>query len=291
MMAQSLNAIVNGKPNATPGFTTTQVSEVSNHFGAICTMGIGCTTGGDRGLLDFLSVTVGLKGEANVVWADAVNRNFVGGTSSGLIAFNRQIVGPSLYANVGQVTGSAAPSGSASGSPDAFYSANGTTTPASSNLVIKSAAVSMPDPQHYRFTITIQDLSNLLVSPTLGGTNAVWLVRWEVPDASGAGHTYFAGMESDGGQAPTFFDGETSSIDTTRAKFLTYPPAHNIQGSFTAGSPGVITLNVPVADVGGNRKATLFSITGLSATQATPSSSGDTIFNQINATGAFDFRP
>src|SRR5256886_15848732 len=96
MMAQSLNTVVNGAPNARPSFTTSQVSEVSNHFGAICTMGLGCTTGGDRGLLDFLSVTVGLKGEANVVWADAVNSNFSGGTSSALIAFNRQIAGPKI---------------------------------------------------------------------------------------------------------------------------------------------------------------------------------------------------
>ncbi len=36
MMAQSLNAIVKGAPNPAPSFTTTQVSEVSNHFGAIC---------------------------------------------------------------------------------------------------------------------------------------------------------------------------------------------------------------------------------------------------------------
>src|SRR5713226_1820578 len=174
MMAQSLNAL-----NTAPSFSTTQVSEVSNHYGAICTMGIGCTTGGDRGLIDFLSVTVGLQGEANVVWADAVNRNFVGGTSSALIAFNRQVAGPSLYANVGQVTGPAPTSGAAAGSPDAFYSADGITVPATGNLVIKSASVTMPDPQHYRFKIVVSDLSNLLVSPTLGGTDAVWLVRWE----------------------------------------------------------------------------------------------------------------
>src|SRR5207237_4777694 len=136
MMAQSLNAIVRGAPNATPSFATTQVSEVSNHVGAICTMGIGCTTGGDRGLLDFLSVTVGLQGEANVVWADAVNQNFDGGTSSALIAFNRQVGGPSLFANIGRVTGTPPAKGSGVGSPDAFYSANITTTPASGNLVI-----------------------------------------------------------------------------------------------------------------------------------------------------------
>src|SRR6266576_1399675 len=291
MMAQSLNTVVNGAPNARPSFTTSQVSEVSNHFGAICTMGLGCTTGGDRGLLDFLSVTVGLKGEANVVWADAVNSNFSGGTSSALIAFNRQIAGPSLYASVGQVTGPAPASGSSSGSPDAFYSANGTITPASSNLVISSASVTMPDAQHYRFKINVQNLSTLAVLPTLGGTDAVWLVRWEVPDPNGAGHTYFAAMESDGGAAPSFFDGETSSINTTHGKFLTYPPAHTIQASYLATSPGVITLNVPVADVGGNSKATLFSITGLTVTQATASSTGDTIFNQIEATRPFDFTP
>jgi len=291
MMAQSLNAIVNGSPNPTPSFTTTQVSEISNHYGAICTMGIGCTTGGDRGLLDFLSVTVGPNGEANVVWADAVNRNFVGGTSSALIAFNRQIAGPSLYASVGQVSGPAPASGSASGSQDAFYSANGTTTAASTNLVTQSASVSMPDPQHYRFRITVQNLSSLIVSPILGGTDAVWLVRWEVPDLNGAGHTYFAAMESDGGAAPSFFDGETSSINTTHGKFLTYPPAHNIQGSYTASSPGTITLTVPITDVGGNSKATLYSVTALTVTQATSSSSGDTIFNQIDSTAPFDFKP
>jgi hypothetical protein len=291
MMAQSLNAVVNGVPNAAPSFTTSQVSEVSNHFGAICTMGIGCTTGGDRGLVDFLSVTVGLKGEANVVWADAVNSNFSGGTSSALIAFNRQIAGPSLYASVGQVKGPAPASGSASGSPDAFYSANGTTTPASPNLVINSASVTMPNSQHYRFQITVQNLSTRAVLPTLGGTDGVWRVRWEVPDPNGAGHTYFAAMESDAGQAPSFFDGETQSINTTHGKFLTYPGAHSIQGSFTLGSPGVITLNVPVADVGGNSKTTLFSITGLSVTQATASSTGDTIFSQIDATAPFDFKP
>src|SRR5216684_1734332 len=290
MMAQSLNTIVAGAPNPTPAFTTAHVSEVSNHFGAICTMGIGCSTGGDRGLLDFLSVTIGHKGEANVVWADAVNQNFSGGTSSAVIAFNRQVSGASLFASVGQVTGPTPASGSASGSPDAFYSANGMTTPASTNLIVQSASVTMHDPQHYRFKIVAKDLSSLLVPPTLGGSDAVWLVRWEVADPKGAGHTYFAGMESDAGQSPSFFAGETSSINTTHGKFLTYPPAHTITGSFTAASPGVITLIVPVADVGGNSKASLLSITGLTVTQAATSSTGP-IFNQIDATAPFDFKP
>jgi hypothetical protein len=284
MMAQSLNAL-----SAAPTFTTTQVSEVSNHYGAICTMGIGCSTGGDRGVLDFLGVNTGLHGEANVVWADAVNQNFVGGTSSAVIAFNRQISGPSLYTRFGQVKGATGATGSAQGSSDAFFSANGSTTPASANLVLQSAAITKPDSQHYQITINVKDLTSLLVSPTLGGANAVWLVRWEVPDANGAGHTYFAAMESDGGQAPTFFDGETASIDTTHGKFLTYPPAHSIQGTYTPASPGVIKLTVPVADVGGSA-VHLVSVTALTATQATSSSGGQTIFNQIDGTAPFDSR-
>jgi len=43
--------------------------------------------------------------------------------------------------------------------------------------------------------------------------------------------------------------------------------------------------------VGGNSKATLYSITGLTVTQGTASSIGDTIFNQIDATRPFDFTP
>jgi hypothetical protein len=303
MMAQSLNAIVNGAPNPNPSFATTQVSEVSNHYGQICTFGIGCTTGGDRGLLDFLSVTVGHQGEANVVWADAVNRNSVMGTSSAVISFSRQVAGPSLYTNVGQVTGQSPASGVGTGSPDAFYSADGTATLGTGNLILQSAAVTMPDQQHYRFTINVSDLSTLFVPPTLGGTDAVWMARWEVPDPNGPGHTYFAAMESDGGQAPTFFDGETLALSDTHGKFLTYNPANSIQGSFAASSTGgVITLNVPVADVGGNPNANLYSIIAVTATQLTPSSAGSVgssttgtstgpIFNQIDATEPFDFTP
>jgi len=124
-----------------------------------------------------------------------------------------------------------------------------------------------------------------------------------VPDPNGPGHTYFAAMESDGGQAPTFFDGETLALSDTHGKFLTYNPANSIQGSFAASSTGgVITLNVPVADVGGNPNVNLYSIIAVTATQLTPSSAGSVgssitgtstgpIFNQIDATEPFDFTP
>jgi hypothetical protein len=43
--------------------------------------------------------------------------------------------------------------------------------------------------------------------------------------------------------------------------------------------------------VGGNASAVLRSITAFSVTQSAPSSSGDTIFNYIDGTRAFDFVP
>ena len=88
-------------------------------------------------------------------------------------------------------------------------------------------------------------LSTLAVSPTLGGTDAVWLARWEVPTSNGAGHTYFAAMESDNGAAPNFFDGETASINTTHGKASAYPP-----GRVGAGSN---RKNLSVQRVGSSR--------------------------------------
>jgi hypothetical protein len=98
-------------------------------------------------------------------------------------------------------------------------------------------------------------------------------------------------MESDNGGTPTFFDGETATVANGEGFFVSYPPTHTIQGSYTnSTNGGVITLTVPVADVGGNSNAVLYSLTGLAVTQAAASSSS-TIFNQINATAPFDFTP
>jgi len=288
MMAQSLNAVVNHQPNASPTFHTTQVAEISNHFGTICTFGITCTT--DRGLLDFLSVTTGPRGEAEVTWADATNQNFSGGMSSALIAFSRQVAGPSLLTSVGQLGGAPPPAGTGFGSADAYFSAGGTTMPASPNMTIDWVQVSRQDATHYRIVMRVHDLTSLLPDPSLGGTDGLWLVRWEIPDPNGAGHTFFVAMESDGGGPPSFFDGEPSSIDTTHGKFLTYPPGNTITGKVKPGPPGLIVLSVPIADVGGILSSTLYSITGITATQSQPSST-DPIFNVIDQTAPFDATP
>ena len=132
-------------------------------------------------------------------------------------------------------------------------------------------------------------LASLSVSPQDGGTDASWFIRWVQVKRhqAGNGHIYYAGMESDGGGAPRFFDGDVScALATTHCKFITYPPQHTVTGSYTAS--GTITIKVPVGDVGG--AGSLYSVTGLTATETDPSSTGTAIFNVIDSTPPYNVR-
>ena len=286
-MAQTLNAVTNGKPNPSPSFATTKVSEYPAHYGTICEFGIACTTGGDRGLLDFIQVQVDPSGAANVVWADGANDDFNGGETSAVVDFAQQIGGPSLYG--GSVSGSAL-SGSAPGSPAAYYAANGTETAASpgSNLRIVTSSVAKQG-QYYNVTMQVGSLASLAPDPTLGGDDIIWLTRWELPNShpttASQGHFFYAAMESNAGGPPTFYDGDSvCGVASTHCKFLTYPPAHTVTGSYTAS--GTITIKVPIADVGGS--GSLYSVTGLTATQTQPSTTGTSIFNVIDSTPPYN---
>src|SRR5205807_7713171 len=104
-MAQTLNAVTSsGAANANPSFTTARVSEYPVHTGTICEFGIACTTGGDRGLLDFIQVQADPSGAADIVYADGANDDFNGGTTSAVVDFVQQTGGPGLFG--GNISGS-----------------------------------------------------------------------------------------------------------------------------------------------------------------------------------------
>jgi hypothetical protein len=67
---------------------------------------------------------------------------------------------------------------------------------------------------------------------------------------------------------------------------ITYPPAHTIKGSYTPD--GTITLTVPAADVGGS--GSLYSVTGVTATQSDAGSTGAAIFNVIDSTPPYNVK-
>jgi hypothetical protein len=299
-IGQSLDA------NATsPTYTVANVSETSVKHGQICTNGLGCTTGGDRSLGDFLQVTIDGQGAALVSYVFDTSANTSGGENAGPEVISRQISGPSLLASAGNVTQGAGP-GTPTGSVtdpvgDAFYSANGSRLPAGANLDLTGAALANGPGNTLIATIHVQSLSSLAVSPTVGGPDASWMMRWTMvtPGQTGNGDIFYVGMDNNDGTGgtgtPSFFDGNTASIPPPNpeehAKYLTYPQTNVLSASRASynAQTGVITLHIPLADVGNPPAGTvLYSVTAFSATSLMPQSSTN-LFNLTDATTPFDF--
>jgi hypothetical protein len=224
-----------------------------------------------------------------VVWADGANTDFNGGETSPVIAYAQQTKGPSLYAGH-RIRGPKPRFGSAPGSKASYYAANGSETRAGGNMRILKSSVKEKG-KNYIVTLKVKSLAGLQPDPSLGGTNAIWLTRWETQkgkrSTANQGHVFYAAMESDGGGAPTFYVGEsTCGIASSHCKALGYPPGKAIKGTYT--KKGTITLVVPLKDVGGDRR--LFSVTGLTATQSSPGSSGAAVFNVIDSTAPYDVK-
>jgi hypothetical protein len=287
--AQSLNA---GKPR--PAYAVSTATEHFIKHGQICTNGLGCTTGGDRSLGDFMQIATDKHGAAIIAYVDDTSNTFSGGEAAGPSEMIRQRTGSSLFASVTSLPLHVGPGGQNTqvkdDTGDATYSANGTDTPAGDNLDLTASSITQDGARDLVVTMTLKSLASLSVSPTVGGPVGAWIVRWVQVDPTmpGNGHVYYAGMQSVNGGTPTFFDGDMScQIATTHCKYFTYPGDRTIAGSYVAGS-GVITLHVPLADIGSPAAGTtLYSAVAFTTTSLLPLSA-DAIFNQIDATTPFD---
>ena len=297
-LAQSLDAHA-----SSPSYLNRQVSEVPVKYGPICTNGIGCTTGGDRSLGDFLEVTTDAEGAALVSYVFDTSGNHQGGEDAGPEAVSRQISGPGLFAGK-TVTQDGGP-GQASNSVtdptgDAYYSANGSRTKASDNLDLTGASMANGrDDEGARgtiiATIKVKSLASLTASPTIGGPDASWMIRWTSvdPGTVGNGLIYYAGMDNNaaGTGTPTFFAGSTGCVPPNNpeehCKYLTYPQTKAIKGSYNAKT-GVITLTIPSELVHTHDGSRLYSVTAFTATSTT-AQSATTLFNLIDSTTPFDY--
>ena len=298
-MAQSLNANA-----ANPVYATTDVSESYVKHGQVCTLGTGCASGGDHSLGNSLQVTIDGQGAALVSYVFDTSVDSSGGQNAGPEVISRQISGPSLLAAVGSVSQGNGP-GRAMGSVtdpsgDAYYSANGSHLAAGRNLDLTGASLAEGPGNTLVAKIHVSQLSSLAVSQNLGGPDASWLIRWTMvtPGVTGNGHIFYAGMDNNAGAGgtghPSFFSGDTGSSPAPgsgqSASYLTYPQTHVLGASAGSYDPstGVITLHVPLSDVGSPRTGTpLYSVTALTATSSSPQSA-TTLFNQIDATPPFD---
>ncbi len=295
-MAQSLNA------NApSPAYTTSDVSETYVKHGQICTNGIGCATGGDRSLGDFLQVTIDNQGAAVVSYVFDTSADTSAGEDAGPEVISRQIGGPSLLASAGSVDqngGPGVPMGSTTDATgDADYSANGTRVAAPDNLDLTGDSLANGTAGDLVATIHVKSLASLTVPSAVGGPDASWMIRWTVvqPGTTGNGHIYYAGMDNNQGAGgagqPTFFDGDSAGIPPANAgehtKYLSYPQTHRITGSYDAAT-GTITLHIPRADVGNPSDGTpLYSVTAFTASSSSPQSA-TTLFNLIDAAPPFE---
>jgi hypothetical protein len=300
-MAQSLNA-----HDPSPGYTTANVSEAYVKHGQICTNGIGCATGGDRSLGDFLQITTDPQGAALVSYVFDTSQDTSAGEDSGPEVISRQISGPSLLASTGSVSqgsGPGIPMG-AVGDPsgDAFYSANSTRTPGGDNLDLTGASLGNGANRTLIAKINVKSLASLTTNPAAaGGSDASWILRWTdvVPGTTGNGHIYYLGMDNNqgagGSGTPSFFVGDTSAIPPPgnpqeHTKYITYPQTKKLSSSQASynKATGVITFHIPLSFVGNPANGTvLYSGTAFSATSGSPQSS-TTLFNLIDATTPFE---
>jgi hypothetical protein len=288
---------VNGT-NAAPTFTAPILASEHNiHRGSMYTL-IGGQNG-DRALGDFLTLRIGLQGEAIITYSDSNNGEDV---AKAMVV--RQNGGAGVYAKVAVNGGAAATNSVTDPAGDATYDAAGNVSASQPNLDILASSVSMPDSQHYRITMKVADLTSLAPDPATGNTDTdlVWLTQWLVPSATdpNGGKNFFVYMESTHGGAPTFWAGENAIVQGGGGLYFSYPGALQVSGSYTATAPGTITITVPLSAVTepGAISNRLYSVTASTMTLPVPANSvpvvmgiGGSLFNLIDVAPPYDFVP
>jgi hypothetical protein len=158
----------------------------------------------------------------------------------------------------------------------------------------------------------VANLTSLAPNFDAGGTTLVWSTQWKVPSKSDSnGGKYFhAYMQSINGGAPTFAVGENAAQQEAGGLLATYPGQNRyptaaspaVTGSYTNSAPGVITINVPLADVSEADPLNSILYSATSASMSLPpgfltadgpnfSGIGGVPFNLIDTTPAYDFNP
>jgi hypothetical protein len=274
-------------------------SEHFVHRGSMFTL-IGSQTG-DRTLGDFLQLRLGAQGEANISYADSNSIDELDSQA----AFVRQNGGPSLYASVGSVHLSATRNNSVQvGAHSATFDSAGVSSSNQPNLEMLGSQMRLVNAgQTLQIKMLVGDLTNLGAKSDAGGTTLVWSTQWKVPSATdpNGGKYFHAYMQSIAGASPTFAVGENALQQEGGGLLATYPGSTSLTsgGSYTATAPGVITINVPVADVTepGAINNILYSVTSASMSLAgtadgpNVSGIGGVPFNLIDTTPAYDFNP
>lgn len=289
-LTQSVNANRSATKNAIFS-APVKVSQRPNHNGGICTMGLGCTTGGDRSLVDFFQVDVNKSGGAEVIWADTSNNAGNNGNQSAIVEVAQQSSGPGLFKSSAvsgfpPITCVAATSTPCQSDPtgDAKYEAQGTIGTNVSNLDITGSSVGV-DPSSSKNLLVRMNVASLKSLPSAGqaGLNANdlyvdYLTSWNYHKPAGTqatydstGNVYYAYLEINTATgATTAAAGNTCAIATTHGKYLVYPGDVAVNSKINQAT-GTIDLSVPLSVVGNPAVgSTLQSVTAHTVGQPGP---------------------
>jgi hypothetical protein len=241
--AQSRNAT-----SATPTFQQADVGAPLIHNGSLCDQGLNCDLlGGDRTLLDFFEIALDPLGAANIAYASDI-----ASPGQAQIEYSRQCIGPSAT-GASNISYSCRPlqPGPPSTPPSVCSGTNVLTDPSADavNPTGGPGSTSAVDVTNVAFSTdagaktltTTMTLSSLTspVQPIPGTADSYYYVVW-----SFGGKTYatLASEPAPDTQAFTYgeFDTGTNQLSTSNAA----------TGTVTAGTPGTISVTVPLSGIG-----------------------------------------
>jgi MYXO-CTERM domain-containing protein len=295
-----------------PKYKVKTVSEHPIKYGPICTHGLDCTvSGGDRSLGDFLEVSHDRRGALALSYVNDTSNTYTQGPTgfaeNGPPVIVRQVHGTSLVKGKGNRSGFIKGAGKGPGlamkkigdrKKDDVYSANSARKPAGPAMDLRGA--SLKTAKNHKALIAhmrLRSLKSLAMPNGVGGSTGEWILRFTTynPHTLGNGHVYYAGMESDSGGKPTFYDGDTAPPAQSVQLSQNFSSSHTTKGSYNPKT-GKIRIVVPFKDVTGvKHHAMLYSATAFTgSTQAplsVPNPSGvQGQINQLDATPPFDYR-
>jgi hypothetical protein len=311
-MAQTLNAFA-----TSPSFTYTKVNETNIHFGQICLGGTFCDVTvppgtNDRSFLEFPSISIDDRGAAQITWNDNTNQSAVTAASpqvTGLpyVMFSKQLCGPSLLTNVGDVGQAGtvtitSPANNATVTPPVTVQGTHTLPPATFDKDEAGDArfpyagpvigTNVPALDIRQVDMT-EDATNIIVhmqvadattaalasaTGTGGGDGLLYLVQWDYDESTAdpIDKVFWVAAEVRAGQAL----GRTGTLGVIRSatskKYVTYNPdavnSLQVTVNISNTAPGTITLTIPRSLVGNpaNGTSSLYSVTGYAMSERGP---------------------
>ncbi len=263
---------ISGQP---PRRALVKVSPHPMHYNDVCLLGTDCITQqGNRNLADFFSMTIDRSGAAEIIYNDTSNglaqtgftpggNQTVDHAGAALTTIARQASGTGLFGQPvsGRSNAPATTGGITDRAGDALYPVIGGTNVPGMDLLGTSLSLS-GDAKTLTVTMKVANLGKpSATAAAIPNTQLLqYVTRWQM------GNTlYYAAMSTGAGGQPSFYAGQTQSVDLCSVSacdphVLTYPEASSggkvepgkvfCPSTPSAANPCTATVNVAVGDVG-----------------------------------------